>query len=174
MLDSMINYPSGELRASNNWPYALAAGCVVYRKSPMGIEVLLLSKMQKTDPTSAGDNLQSYHLPKGHAKIGETLETTAQRETEEEAGCVVEIQTYLGSLHWKYVHSQYPHVFDKTVHSFLALWKKDQGEMDQEHDARLWVPIQKAKQLLGAKSNPKGEDELISRAQTFFELSDES
>lgn len=163
-------YESGEYRASAGWPYALAAGCVVYRKSPTGIEIILLSKEQKSDPVSAGENAQSYHLPKGHVNVGEPLELAAQREAEEETGCVVKVQTYLGSVVWKYVHPREPHVFDKTVHSFLALWKKDQGEMDDEHDARLWVSIEKAIELLGDQSNPKGEDEFIRRAQAFWRL----
>jgi bis(5'-nucleosidyl)-tetraphosphatase len=55
----------------------LAAGLIVYRRSPNKIEYLLLQ-------TSYGEN--HWTPPKGHLDEGENYLTAAIRETEEEAG----------------------------------------------------------------------------------------
>ena len=165
---------NGEFRASEHWPYAITSGCVVYRKIGPTTEVLLLSRAQQSDPRSAGISDQSYHLPKGHVKVGEAIEDTAKRETEEEAACVVDPEVYLGSLHWTFTHPRDTYISDKTAHSFLAKWTRDQGEIDQEHDARVWVTLDDAVRLLNTASNPKNEYIFIERAKKYFELTDAS
>lgn len=159
-------YQSGEYRASKEWPYAICAGCVVYRHSADGYEVLLLF-MKKAD--SAGAAQQEYHLPKGHMDIGETLEQAALRETSEEAGVSATVQTYLGTRFWAVQHPVHKIQVEKTVHYFAAKWQADLEFMDDEHDGKEWVSLDKAEQLLGAP-NPKGEDEIIRRLKTFLEL----
>lgn len=163
-----------EYRASKHWPYAIVAGCSVYRKVGGETEILLLSRTQQSDPRSAGDDSQSYHLPKGHVKLGEAIEDAAKRETKEEAACVVTNEVYLGSLHWNFTHPRDKYVSDKTAHYFLAKWVRDQGEIDEEHDAKVWVPIDDAIRLLNTPSNPKNEHVFIERAKKYFELLDES
>src|SRR4051812_6348906 len=90
-------YDSGEYRASKKWPYAISAGCVVYRPQEETTEVLLLCREPHT--TSWDGDTVTYHLPKGHAKINESLTDAAVRETQEETGNKVELITYLGALH---------------------------------------------------------------------------
>lgn len=160
-------YESGEYRSTKQWPYAISAGCVVYRKHNGSIEVVLLLRKAGDFPKLRDNGVDSYHLPKGHVNVGETLEQTALRETAEEAGCQGEIQTYLGAK----VNQYEDHGInrDKIVHYFAAEWKNDLGEMDREHSARLWAPLNKAIELVG-NSNPKREDEIIQRLAHFLEL----
>ena len=57
------------------------AGCVVYRNDEKGVRFLVIS-------SSTGEH---WVLPKGHIDPGETPETTALRELEEETGVLGEI-----------------------------------------------------------------------------------
>lgn len=160
-------YEANEYRATKKWPYAISAGCVVYRYNNSVAEVLLL----KREPTHSHNvtKVPTYNLPKGHVDFGETLEQAAARETNEEAGVEVEIQTYLGSKFWNLTHPVYGVATQKTVHYFAALWEADLEDIDTEHDEKVWASIDDAIQLLG-EPNPKGEDELVQRLQTFLEL----
>lgn len=100
----MLLYESNEYRATKNWPYAISAGCLIYRHQADNIEVLLLSREKKNDTWSAGNKQKSYHLPKGHVAFDELLTEAAQRESQEEAGCELAIKTYLGSINWDIIH----------------------------------------------------------------------
>jgi 8-oxo-dGTP pyrophosphatase MutT (NUDIX family) len=163
-------YDDGEYRASKDWPYAIAAGCVVYRQTGSTCEVLLLSRDYDHDAYSAGDtNRPSYHLPKGHVKISESLEAAAIRETAEEIGAQVELSTYLGSLHHVFNHPRERNTNDKTIHYFAAQWRADSTKTDNEHDGREWVKLENAAALLGLP-NPKGEDEIVNRLKKFLDL----
>ncbi len=163
-------YDSGEFRATEDWPYAISAGTVVYRQVGEATEVLLLRRLQATDPGSAGTNAESYHLPKGHVELGESLEQAALRETREEAGCEVRLQGYLGTRYWAAITSPKNGIsVEKTVHYFAGLWQADLISMDDEHDGKVWVSIDEAEKLLG-KPNPKEEDEIIRRLKTFLKL----
>lgn len=163
-------YNSGEFRASKHWPYAIASGCVVYRTGEDGVEVLLLSRDFDHDYYSAGDtDKPSYHLPKGHVKIDETLQSAALRETQEELGADCAIQTYLGSIHHDFNHPKHRNTNDKVVHYFAAEWVNDVQKTDNEHDSREWVEIDEAIEHLG-QPNPKGEDEIVKRLKKFLEL----
>lgn len=127
---------------------------------------MLLLKRAAENTLTAEDFI-TYHLPKGHNEFNETLLETAVRETGEEAGCSVEIQTYLGTLNKEYTYKG--NFYSRAFHYFAALWQQDIGVMDQEHDEKVWVSIDEAGKLLG-KPNPKGEDELIRRLKKFLEL----
>lgn len=160
-------YSVNEFRASSTWPYAISAGCVVYKKTAANeIEVLLL----KRDPGNAFNQLSvtSYHLPKGHVNFNESLEHAAVRETQEEAAVDVSVAGYLGALHWDIIHPVHKTRTNKIVHYFAVEWVKDLAQQDNEHDGKTWVSIAEAIKLLGAP-NPKGEDEIIQRLQQYFE-----
>jgi 8-oxo-dGTP pyrophosphatase MutT (NUDIX family) len=164
----MLMYESNEYRANKNWPYAICAGCLVYRKTDSGIEVLLLKRNAGHSHNSV-DGV-TYNLPKGHVDFGETLEQTALRETEEEAGCKVKIQTYLGANYREFNHPKFKVDNKKTIHFFAAEWVSDTQSMDNEHDDREWVYLDKATDLLGGP-NFKGEEVIATRLKQFLELS---
>ena len=168
----MLLYDSDEYRASKDWPYAVAAGCVVYEKDRSGeVRVLLLTRNYEHDVYSAGNsNRPSYHLPKGHINHNETLESAAMRETEEEMGAIVKIEGYIGSLHHDFNHPTKRNTTDKIIHYFAARYVKDGEKSDNEHDGREWVDLSKAEELLSFP-NTKGEDEIVHRLKKFLELS---
>lgn len=163
-------YESNEYRASKKWPYAISAGCVVYRENNGKIEILLLKR--KPSHSFNVTDVDTYNLPKGHVARDETLEQTAKRETSEEAGCEVEIKTYLGTKVWDLIHPVHKIHVQKTAHFFAAQWLKDLDSMDVEHDEKIWVSVGEALKLLGAP-NPKGEDEMVKRLLDFLRPSHE-
>lgn len=161
---------SNEYRATKEWPYAISAGCIVFRKIDTKVEVLLLVRDSSKIEWGRSQNQKlSYHLPKGHCGFNETLAQAAVRETQEEAAVEGEVQTYLGARTDIFVHPNTQYPTDKTVHYFALLWKNDLPGMDSEHSSKTWVSIEEAEKLLG-KPNPKGEDELIRRFKKYLEV----
>lgn len=159
-------YDTNEYRATKNWPYAVCAGCVIYKIDAHGNAEVLLLKREVENERSEEDFV-TYHLPKGHNASNETLMQTAKREATEETGSKVNIVTYLGALTKEYTYKN--NLCNKTFHYFAAIWIADVRKMDDEHDEKLWVNVNQAEELLG-KPNPKGEDELIRRFKKYLEL----
>ena len=164
-------YDSNEYRASSAWPYAVSAGSVVYRFQNEKLEVLLLKRNpgHTNDPQSKE---ATYMLPKGGVGIGEPIEVAAQRETEEEAGVVVELQTYLGSQIHEFTHPKHSMHNIKTTHYFASLWQSDGARMDDEHDSREWFSVKKAKEKLIQTTPERKEYEILERLEKFLELFD--
>ena len=160
-------YESGEYRATKNWPYSIAAGCVVYKIEAGELEVLLLLRKAGEFPQFIDGNVDTYHLPKGHIKLNETVEQAAVRETAEEAGCQVKIQTYLGARVNQHIDGGIPR--DKIVHFFAAKWLRDLDSIDTEHSDKSWFNYKEAVRLIG-KNNPKREDIVVKRLVDFLEL----
>ncbi len=158
-------YDTDEFRATKQWPYAVCAGCVVYRLLQDKVEILLLERNAENDLTN--EDFVTYHLPKGHIRFSEPLLEAAIRETLEELGCEVKVQTYLGAIQKEYIFKGIN--YNRTFHFFAAEWQEDVANIDDEHDSRSWVTLEDAAQLLGPP-NPKGEDELIKRFTNFLEL----
>lgn len=161
-------YDINEYRASKDWPYALAAGCVVFRFENGKPKVLLLRR----DPRHVNDPHQTevtYMLPKGHVSFNESIEVAAVRETEEEAACKVELKTYLGSTSHEFTHPRHHVVSNKTTLYFAARWLSDTNGSDDEHDGREWVSVEEAKQKLSVP-NYRQQDEIIQRFEKYLEL----
>lgn len=162
-------YPNNEYRATEDWPYAISSGCVVYRKLNGQIKVLLLPRDNSKNKWGRdGGQKISYHLPKGHVEFDETLPETAERETQEEAGVSIKIKSYLGAREDNFTHPNTNIVTIKTVHYFVAQWIADLDKKDNEHDSPIWVSISEAEKLLGPPM-PKGEDEIIRRLKKYLE-----
>ena len=166
IIHHMLMYESNEYRATERWPYAISAGCVVYRQAGEGIEVLLLRR--HPDHSYNHQKTESYNLPKGHVGFEETLEKAAIRETQEEAGCDVLVNSYLGPLERDFIHPKFKNHIIKTTHYFAAQWESDMKTIDHEHDERVWVMLEKAIELLSL--TPKGEDEIIKRLRKMLEV----
>ena len=162
-------YNTDEIRATEKWPYAIAAGCVVYRLVDSEAEVLLLRREggHINDPNQKD---ASYNLPKGHTSFDESLIQTALRETCEEAGVEVEIQTYLGANIHEFIHPRHGMFNSKTTHYFAAQWKNDISDMDHEHDDKEWVSCAHAIELLSAPGVKRGEAQFIEHLQNFLQL----
>lgn len=139
----------------------------MYRSNIDSVEVLLLLRRAGEFPEFIDGNIDSYHLPKGHLAIGETLEEAALRETAEETGCEVTLEGYLGSRLNQYTDAGIER--DKSIHYFAGLWVKDLDDIDGEHSDRVWVSLEEAIQKIGG-NNPKREDEVLKRLQKFLEL----
>ena len=166
-MQPMKLYSTSEYRSSKEWPYAVSAGCVVYRMTRGKLEILLLRRAAGHFKNLQDSRSDTYHLPKGHLHIGKTLEETALRETEEEAGVVVELETYLGACTNAYY--DFDMNLEKTIHYFAGRWLKDLPSMDGEHSDKRWVTLGETKKLLGTK-NRKREDLIVARLKGFLEL----
>lgn len=165
-------YESGEYRATAKWPYHISAGCIVFRKNAGSDEVLLLIRNPGSYPGAALNDVASYHLPKGTVSINESIKAAAERETEEEAGCDVQVLGYLGSIDGEREFVLRGITTNKVTHYFAAVWKADSSEIDNEHDDKVWMSLNEAEKQL-AKPNPKGEDEIVRRLKKFLEVSGE-
>lgn len=163
----MQHYEINEYRATKEWPYAISAGCVVYRMTKEKLEVLLLSRNpgHENDPLS---KKVTYMLPKGHVAIGEPIEAAAQRETEEEAGVKVELTTYLGGYIHDFVHPKHTMRNIKTTHYFAAAYQVDLRVIDHEHDARVWLDIEDAIAKLKQTTPERGEFVMLERLKQFL------
>lgn len=114
-----------------------AAGTLLYRYGPDGLEVLLVHA------SGAYNRRAPWSIPKGEVDAGETdVEATARRETEEETGVRPESLVPLGNM--TYTKSR------KQIHCFTgpapsgsepkpASWEVDRAE---------FVPLAKARELL--------------------------
>lgn len=158
-------YDANEYRATKNWPYAVCAGCLIYRVHGNEPEVLLLSRDADNEITA--EDFLTYHLPKGHLRFDETLVEAAVREVREETGSLVEVETYLGALTKEYTYKD--NRYNRTFHFFAAKWIESVQDMDSEHDGSKWTKLREAEELL-ALPNPKGEDEIVRRFKRYLEL----
>ena len=140
-------------RAYIDKPYHISAGCVVIKDQ----KVLLLKRKQEPGGAKGG-----YHLPKGTLEVGETLEECALRETQEESGVLAILQEYIGATINRFKYPSSGMQIEKTTHYYLARYESDCAEHDVEHDEVLWLPFDKAIELLGMM--PKSEDEIVRRA----------
>lgn len=165
----MKPYDTKEIRATKDWPYAVAAGCVVYRTVNGEIEILLLRR-ESGHPNDPNQTEASYNLPKGHLAVGESLEVAALRETQEEAGVSVEIETYLGATIHEFVHPRHKMFNSKTTHYFAAKWQADMSSMDHEHDDKEWVTLEQAEKLLSAPGVRRNEAQFITHLKDYLEL----
>ncbi|MCA9308948.1 NUDIX domain-containing protein [Candidatus Saccharibacteria bacterium] len=139
----------------------------MFREVDGQVEVLLLFRKAGDFPHFIDGDIDSYHLPKGHLEMGETLEQAALRETAEEAGCEVKLKTYLGSRLNQYTDVGIER--DKAIHYFAGDWVKDLDGMDHEHSDRVWMSVDEAIKKIGG-TNPKREDEVIRRFKKYLEL----
>lgn len=135
----------------------ISAGGVVFRRTPGGIEILV----------GKASSYQRWVLPKGLVGRGESIESAALRETEEETGIRARIVAPLGDPE-RYIYTSGGVRVFKTVHYFLMEYVEGS---EQNHDFELdevrWVPIEDALNLLAYE----GARAVVRRAQELLESS---
>ena len=112
---------------------ATSAGGVVHRLIDGRVQIALVHRRAPV----------LWALPKGTPDAGETIEETALRETREETGLEVEIESRLQSIRYFFVRGTTR--FHKTVHFFLM--RPIGGSLDA-HDAEFdevrWMDLSAA------------------------------
>jgi 8-oxo-dGTP pyrophosphatase MutT (NUDIX family) len=133
---------------------ATSAGGVVHRAVDGAVQVLLVHRRAPV----------LWALPKGTPDAGETLEETAMRETREETGVDVAVESSLGSIRYFFVRGTTR--FHKTVHFFLMRPIGGALELhDEEFDEVRWTPIEEALALM----NHATERSVVERALAMLE-----
>lgn len=112
----------------------LAAGGVVWRRAPAGMEVALIRRERYDDWT----------LPKGKLEPGEHPLVAAVREVWEETGVTGVPQARLPSTHYHTASGQ-----PKSVDYWSMVARADRGRAPTDEIAeRRWLPVAKARELL--------------------------
>ena len=134
-----------------------SAGGVVFRRTPDGIEVALVGRL---DP-------ERWALPKGTPARGESMEQAAVREASEETGLQVRLIRPLLDIDYWFILRGVRHF--KTVHFYLMeCIGGDTSLHDAEYDVVEWFPIAEAHRRLSYPNErnvlARAEAELTSSA----------
>ncbi len=126
---------SGKLKVKE----PVSSGGVVYRRSDVGLEVVLCGREEPV----------RWSLAKGTPDPGETLEETALREVQEETGLEPVIEERIRSIDYWFSNKENGVRYHKTVHFYLM--KCVGGDVnlhDPEFDVVQWFPYEQALDLL--------------------------
>lgn len=87
----------------------------------------------------------TWRLPKGTPDPGESAESTARREVQEETGLAVVIIGKVGEVKYEFVRQSANTRYDKTVSYYLmAATGGDVADHDNEHDVVKWIDTESA------------------------------
>jgi 8-oxo-dGTP pyrophosphatase MutT (NUDIX family) len=118
-----------------------AAGGVVYRRGPTGVEVVI------GEQTDRRTGARTHRLPKGKLGKRETPEAAALREVREETGLSARIVATLGSV--EYAYREGDAEIAKSVHFYLMeLQPGAQDTPDGELEQIAWFPLGEAARIL--------------------------
>ena len=140
-----LTFDTGALSAKKPVVHQTSAGGVVYKRSGGDTLVAIVA---------VGDT-NRWQLPKGLVEKGESPETTAVRETREEAGVEGVVEAPLDKIEYWYVgaHEGKQVRFHKIVHFFLLKYVSgDVSKHDWEVNDARWLPIPEALRMLAFKS----------------------
>ena len=144
----------GRSRQKQKVENATSAGGVVYRRSDLGVEVVICGR----------DSDGVWGLPKGTPDAGESLEQTAEREVTEETGLQVQIVDKVGVV--EYWFSREGVRYHKWVHHFLLeAVGGNTADHDHEYDRVEWRPIDGATRTLSFKN----EVDIVKKARQMIE-----
>lgn len=129
----------------------ISAGAIVYYDNRNKIYALAMYR-------KAAD---TWHLPKGTVKAGESLKQGAEREILEETGFSVNVIGYLNFLNSVIVKDG--KIIPKKTYYFIAKPKKDTlvKQHDSEHDDVVFMEINKLIKLIRQKQIPGYEKEYL-------------
>jgi len=130
----------------------LAAGGVLYRQASAGDEILIVHRKRYGDWT----------LPKGKLQSGESFMAAALREIEEETGCTVRPEKYLGAIGYEVNGKPKAVLFWR-----VSLVAQKEIEDHEEVAEVVWMPLKKAVQRL---THPD-ERALLLRARKEYVVS---
>ena len=151
---------------------AFSAGGVVFRLSPV-LPVMEAHAETAPTPASALADVEvvlvgylrdeTWTLPKGTPKDGETVEETALREVREETGIQARIVGDLGSIQYSFGRRGVR--YDKEVRHFLMeATGGDVSLHDAEYDEARWFGLTEATRRLTYVN----ETEVVRRAETLI------
>jgi 8-oxo-dGTP pyrophosphatase MutT (NUDIX family) len=130
---------------------------VVWRESDEGVEVVL-----------CGRNDGLWVLPKGTPNEGESIESTALREVEEETGLKVKLGEGLGAIEYWFTSRGVR--YHKRVHHWLM---EPAGGSVDDHDHEFdfveWVPLADARRRLTYENEQRVLDRAADRLGTLHE-----
>lgn len=134
----------------------ISSGSVVYRHSH-DPEVLLLHRI----------NGDTWHLPKGTIKTGESLKEAALRELQEETNVLgSRALIYLGELYSQF-HANCEIIPKKTTY-FLIEALSDELKCDSEHDEAIFVDLYHAEKLLSKTHIFEYETPILEKARSLI------
>ncbi len=124
--------------STSGFRVVLAAGGVVWRRTPSGVEIAVIRR------TRYGEE---WSLPKGKVEPGETFEQTAIREVREETCCDAVIRDFVGSV--DYLAKKRPKV---VLFYDMELEKETPFEPNDEVKQIRWVEPAEALGMLTYKT----------------------
>jgi bis(5'-nucleosidyl)-tetraphosphatase len=132
--------------------YEISAGVILFRYQPSRQYLVL-------------DYGSHWDFPKGHLEAGEDLETTAQRELQEETG--VRDARFLPGYQQRicYFYRRAGERMQKEVVFFLAETPHGDVTISQEHCGYAWLPCEAALRRLTFKS----ARDLLTAAERFLQ-----
>ncbi len=123
--------------------YVIAVG--VIRKD----DAILIAKRKETQMLGG-----LWEFPGGKQKPGESLETTVQRETQEETGLKIEVEDQICKVNHAYTH------FKITLHAFRCRYKSGIAIPKESEEIR-WVTTNELAQYPFPKANKRVIEELL-------------
>lgn len=139
-----------------------AAGGVVYRRSPVGVEVIVAEQRDRVH------GRLTLRLPKGKLEPGESFEEAALREVQEETGVIGRIAGPLDEVDYVY-REQGGRPVAKHVRFYLIEYQSGEPRpLDGEMERVFWCGLPEGCQRLSFAT----EQRVMEQARTSLEDSD--
>ena len=119
-----------------------AAGGVVYRRTPDGVEVLVAEQRDRVH------GRLTLRLPKGKLEPGESSEEAALREVSEETGVVGHLAGLLGDVDYVYRERRGDPVAKRVRFYLIEYQSGEPRPLDGEMERVFWCALDEASQRL--------------------------